>query len=517
MKIKKQTLKDQISNRMHCVLSHLDRDPYSPTAGSFDRLYWGWKLKDYPDATLQRLIYPLVNYFYLHDDSLFCEEALHLWIKDAFAFISRIQHSDGSFDQAFPNEHSHGATAFLLYDSVYTFAVIKDKLAAGQRDIILRTIKKMADYLIVFDEHHGFISNHLAGAAAGLQKLYSLTRIEKYKVWAHFYINRVLSRQSSEGWYWEYGGADPGYQTLAIYYLAHYYKETQDPDVVNSLKAACEFTSYFLHPDGSFGGEYGSRNTEVFYPGGFALLYHEIPFAGAILNVMIGSIEGGTTVNLNSIDLGNLAPLINNYLDVARYVPSTFDQTTESIPFQRNKFVKEFRDAGLVIHNGVKYYAVIGLSKGGVVKEYDKEKEMQVLDDCGYIGKLQNGKMISTQNHYDHPSRCTSEFTEVHAPFYEIRRTIPDPLKFLALRIFNLTVGRIRPARELVKKILVKALLSNTKKAGFILIRRIEFSDPVRIVDRIEPQPDGGSFEFLEHGIKFSTIHMASSKYFYRQ
>jgi len=517
MKIKKQTLEDQISTRIHYILSHLDRDPYSPTAGSFDRLYWGWKLKDYPDATLQRLIYPLVNYFYLHDDSLFREEALHMWIQDAFEFMSRIQHTDGSFDQAFPQEHSHGATAFLLYDSVCSFALIRDKLAAGQKGAILRTIKKMADYLVILDEQHGFISNHLAGAAAGLQKLYSLTQEEKYKSRARYYVNKILSKQSHEGWYLEYGGADPGYQTLAIYYLAHYYEATQDLDVLNSLKAACEFTSYFVHPDGSFGGEYGGRNTEVFYPGGFALLHHEIPLAGAILDVMVGNIEDGTTVNLNSVDLGNLAPLINNYLDVVMYGPCNFDQATDSIPFRRDKFVKEFREAGLVIHNGARHYAVIGLSKGGVVKEYDKEKKAQILDDCGYIGKLQNGKMISTQNHYDHSGLCTSEFTEVHAPFYEIRRTIPDPLKFLALRIFNLTVGRIRPVRELVKKLLVKALLSNTKKAGFTLIRRIEFSDPVRIVDRIEPQPDDDSFEFLKHGIKFSTIHMASSKYFYRQ
>lgn len=517
MKIKKQTLEDQIITRIPYILSHLDRDPYSPTAGSFDRLYWGWKLKDYPDATLQRLIYSLVNYFYLHDNSLILEEALHMWVKNAFAFIDRIQHTDGSFDQAFPNEHSHGATAFLLHDSVCSFALIKNKLDTVQRDAILRTIKKIADYLIVFNEQHGFISNHLAGAAAGLQKLYSLTQEDKYRIRARYYVNKVLSKQSHEGWYWEYAGADPGYQTLAIYYLAHYYKETQDSDVLDSLKTACEFASYFIHPDGSFGGEYGSRNTEVFYPGGFALLHKEVPLATAVLNFMIGSIENGTTVNLNSIDFGNLAPLINNYLDVTRYVTSNFDQTTESIPFQRNKFVKAFLEAGLVIHNGATHYAVIGLSKGGVVKEYDKEKEVQVLDDCGYIGKLQNGKMISTQNYDHHTNQFTSEFTEVHAPFYEIKQNLPDPLKFLALRIFNITVGRIRPAREMAKKLLVKALLLNTRKARFTLIRRIEFSDPVRIVDRIEPQPDVGSFKYLNHAIKFSTIHMASSKYYYHK
>ncbi|MBN1134499.1 MAG: hypothetical protein JXA38_06260, partial [Methanosarcinaceae archaeon] len=199
------------------------------------------------------------------------------------------------------------------------------------------------------------------------------------------------------------------------------------------------------------------------------------------------------------------------------YVPSTFDQTTERIPFQRNEFLKEFRDAGLVIHNGKKHYAIVGLSKGGVVKEYDKEKKTQVLDDCGYIGKLQNGKMISTQNHNNHKIHYTPEFAEVQAPLYMIRQNIPDPLKFLVLRIFNVTVGRMRLVREMIKKLLVKVLLSNAGKSRFTLIRRIVFSDPVKIVDRIEPQPDGGSFAFLDHGIKFSTIHMASSKYYYHK
>ena len=517
MKIKKQTLEDQIISRIPYILSHLDRDQYSSTAGSFDRLYWGWKLKDYSDATLQRLAYPLTNYYQKVDNDLYDEEKFLSWIIKSFNFIKSIQHTDGSFDQAFPHEHSHGATAFLLYDSACSFDLIQDKLDTAKRDEILRTIKKMADYLVVFDEEHGFISNHLAGAAAGLEKLFSITREEKYRIRARYYIDRILSRQSSEGWYWEYGGADPGYHTLAIYYLAHYYEGTREPEVLDSLKTACEFASYFVHPDGSFGGEYGSRNTEVFYPGGFAILHKEVPLAAAILNVMIGSIESGTTVNLDSIDLGNLAPLMNNYLDLAAYIPIKSNKMIESIPFQRSEFVKEFQDAGLVIHNGKKHYAVVGLSKGGVVKEYDKEKKTQVLDDCGYIGKLQNGKMISTQNHNNHKIHYTPEFAEVQVPFYEISQNVPDPFKFLALRIFNVTVGRIRPVREMVKKLLVKVLLSNAGKSRFTLIRRIVFSDPVKIVDSIEPQPDGGSFAFLDHGIKFSTIHMASSKYYYHK
>ena len=60
-------------------------------------------------------------------------------------------------------------------------------------------------------------------------------------------------------------------------------------------------------------------------------------------------------------------------------------------------FVKEFKEAGLIVYNGENNYAVIGASKGGVIKEFDKNAGVKLKDDCGYIGKLKTGKMISTQ------------------------------------------------------------------------------------------------------------------------
>ena len=35
---------------------------------------------------------------------------------------------------------------------------------------------------------------------------------------------------------------------------------------------AVEYAQYFMHPDGSYAGEYGSRNTYHFYPHGFEVL-----------------------------------------------------------------------------------------------------------------------------------------------------------------------------------------------------------------------------------------------------
>jgi len=104
----------------------------------------------------------------------------------------------------------------------------------------------------------------------------------------------------------------------------------------------------------------------------------------------------------------------------------------------------------------------------------------------------------------------------MQADFYEIKQSVPDPQKFLLLRFFNLTLGRVRWIRESVKRILVKALLTNSKKVKYKLVRKISFAFPLEVEDHIEPEMSEDKFEYLKHGIKFSSIHMASSKYYYR-
>ena len=455
--------------------------------------------------------------YYYKDENIICEEDIFLaWVVKSFDYLKAIQHGDGSCDQAFPNEHSHGATAFLLFDIARAYQLVQDKLPEENREAVSETMKKMGDYLIAHDEKHGFISNHLLGAAAGLGVLYKITRDEKYKDHAEFCINKVLSEQSPEGWYIEYGGADPGYQTLAIYYLAHYYVETKDEAALESLKKAIEFVSYFVHPDGSFGGEYGSRNTEVFYPGGFALLYDEIPLARCVLDFMIDKIENGNTVNLNTIDIGNLAPLLSSYLNVIEYVKGNIEASEETIPFCKKPFVEEFKEAGIIVYNGQNNYAVIGVSKGGVIKEFDKNTCTKLRDDCGYIGKLKTGEIISTQKLTEPKYVLNADHLQMQADLYQIKQSVPDPLKFLLLRIFNLTAGRIHWIREAVKRILVKTLLTNSKKSNYRLDRKVSFGSPLKVEDHIGPEVNNDEFAYLKHGIKFSTIHMASSKFFYR-
>jgi hypothetical protein len=76
-----------------------------------------------------------------------------------------------------------------------------------------------------------------------------------------------------------------------MYYLAQVYRLAPSERLRASLQASLEFLQYFVQPDGSFGGEYGSRRTEIYYPGGIALLGDEFPLAAAMSVRMLDAIE----------------------------------------------------------------------------------------------------------------------------------------------------------------------------------------------------------------------------------
>ncbi len=114
------------------------------------------------------------------------------------------------------------------------------------------------------EEEHGFISNHRAAAASALyltsKHCERINAIDQAKE----IIREIISHQTKEGAFLEYESSDPGYQSLCVYYLALCYRWSKSKALLESLEKAVEFLSFFVHPDGTVGGEYGSRNTEIF-------------------------------------------------------------------------------------------------------------------------------------------------------------------------------------------------------------------------------------------------------------
>ena len=507
----KSDLRTQTLTACRHLLSEINRDPATPTYGCFDRRYWGWKLVDFPEATFQRNLSALA-WLREQPEAADMRAMLTQTIRAGLLYAVRIQHRSGSFDQAYPYEESYGATAFLVPDLLDAYQAVKADCDYDAQLSIEAMLAKAAAFLDQHAELHGTISNHLAGAALALLKAGNFLQQPAYNDKSREILDFILSKQSPEGWYVEYGGADPGYQTLCMYYLAQIYQIAPYDELRESLSASLEFLQYFAQPDGSFGGEYGSRRTEIYYPGGIALLSGEFPLAAAITARMLASIEAGRTTRLADMDMGNTAPLLNNTIKALPYCDI---QAKVGLPCDAGPFSRDFPAAGIFIRATGKYYCVVGASTGGVTKIFDKHTQRLVWDDCGLLGQIARNATISTQAAApDQGWKSDTDKLELWGNFQPIKSSLPGPGNFLVLRLMNLTVMRVGFLNELIKKMMVRLLISGGNSLPLKHTRRLEFSeDSVRIHDRVE-KTGRLQVKALRYGGKFSAIHMASSRYF---
>jgi hypothetical protein len=508
------TLRMQVLKSCRRLLSEGNRDPYSPAYGCFDRRFWGWKIVDFPEATLQRNAYSLA-WLLEHPDSRFEVKAdiLTEAVQAALRFSVSIQHRDGSFDQAFPNEHSFGATAFLLHSLLEAFLVVREASSTEFLGAIENCMKGAANFLCRHDEGHGHITNHLAGAALSLRATADYFDEPRYRKRSDELIERIMVSQSTEGWFPEYEGSDPGYQTLCLYYLAKIYRLQPDNQLKTVLERAVEFLSWFAHPDGTYGGEYGSRRTALFYPGGLAILACEFPIARGLVRFMLDSIAEGCTVTLNDVDTANIAPVLENYLTVLEVGAIDQEEEYTPLPCQTDDATRDFVEAGIYVRGTARYYALLGASNGGVIKVFDRRQKKSMWDDGGYVGQTCSGEYITTQvTDLNRPCRLSENDIHIESAFYLLPRSSPTPASFVLLRLLNLTVMRSIRLGNFIKKRLVRLLITAKRGAPLKLTRTVEFgAEAITVTDRINGRLP---LRWIECGRPFVAIHMASARYF---
>ena len=165
------SLSQQVEVACRHLLSEQNRDFSTPAYGCFDRRYWGWKLIDFPEATFQRNLYPLAwQLSHLEDQESAEAQTLRESVLAGLDYATKIQHKDGSFDQAFPNEHSFGATAFLITPLLKAYKIVRASASAEFQQKVEKSLRMAANFLSAYDEEHGHIANHLAGASLSLLK-----------------------------------------------------------------------------------------------------------------------------------------------------------------------------------------------------------------------------------------------------------------------------------------------------------------------------------------------------------
>ena len=512
------------------ALSLMDREILSPTAGCCDRTYWAWKFVDFPGARFQEAVCVL-SFLYSTDLSVeprhngaggpvprpdspfFHNPRLLEWIVLGLEYWTSIQYPDGSFDEAYPYERSLAATAFTSFYVSEALHFLNADLEPSTRGRVIRSLRDAGEWLIRNDESHGFLSNHLAAAAAALQHIYCLTREERFRQRSESFVERILAHQSKEGWYEEYGGADPGYQTHGSFYLARICQISSNQRLMESLRRSADFLALFVHPDRSLGGEYASRNTQTYYPAAFEMLAPHSSSAAFISERMRPAVETGSAAGLRSVDAYNYFPFLNNLVFAYLACAAAERSASEPVEPRGEEGLIWFPEAGLARVRRPRYDAYVGTSKGGVLKVFDRARAAHAYSDCGYIGKLSNGRLFSSQNGQSRAKVSAGELT-VEGAFSEFSKPIMKPARFVGFRLFSLTAGRSAGLARWLKNYLVRALIYKRKALDIRFRRSIEFHDD-RVIIRDEIAGPGGSrVESVRRGEIFTTIHMGSSRYF---
>lgn len=518
------------------VLTELDRDSLSYTYGSFDREYWAWATKDFSNIDLQRAVYPLtLIYLTEFEGNVWHKSAKILtWIKAGIQFWINAQYEDGSFDHHYPHERSFVGVAFTLYEISRAFAALceADAMSSDLHDAFHGAMKRGADYLCKIDELHGFISNHRGGAACALYSTYLLTKDERYLKRAEYFIETVRQRQSkSEGWLYEYGGADPGYQTLDTYYLSNYYEMSGDKQLFEQvIRPSVRFLHYFFHPDGSVGGEYGSRNCALYFPSGFELLAKTVPEAAAIAQAGAYAVKEGNSPDLISHDIRNFVPMLSSYTQALLTCGKTPEAEPVEMPYER-EFERYWPEAGLYVRSDRKKYYVLGISKGGVLKIYNKAGKKLEASHCGYMVQANKGwfstQFLNQAISLSQQMKCEGQEAPIENPltlnfgvplFLVAHKRIMTELRFLLFRIFNFTFGRDKSINDWVRKHVITGIfIHRRKKISGKVSRCFRFSEErVEIRDSMSEFVSRKEIEKIIASDYFTTIYMASSKYFRR-
>lgn len=466
------------------LIGAIDRNPFHATYGCFDRQFWHYRTASFPSEMYQEAVLPLALAYAkpLPGNRWHNEPRLKEWAVAALRFAARSSHADGSCDDYYPYERALGAAVFSLCAAARAYQLLELDDAE-----IVAWLKRRAQWIAVHGES-GHLTNHHALAAIGLARVAEITGDPGYRAAADERLRLVLSWQSSEGWFEEYGGADLGYQTVTIDALAKLSRMPGDSRLDEPLRRAVAFARLFLHPDGSYGGEYGSRGTYHFYPHGFELLAADDPAAADLADAFLNSLVNGKSAafeddRMVAHPLGNL---IEAYLDWSPVRPA-------SKPAAQNPGVRFLPHAGLLVHRDGQSYTVVSAARGGVFKRF--AGNAAPVTDAGLVIEFDDGRQAVSQLHRsgrevawndNRTDANRSEILEVSSHPQWVRHETATPMKQVVLHLAMCSAGRW--CRSLVRRWLQRRLITGRRDCEVRHTRRFEFDDAggCRVTDRIE-------------------------------
>ena len=153
------------------LLNLYNLDIFSSTYGLGDREYWGWKTKDFANATMQGGVHSLAVAIKLDLFDVPQQKKVLKLIDDIIISTKKIIYKNGSVEEAYPQENSFCVTALVAFDILMAIDILNLDINK-YRDIIQPLIK----FITKYDEEHAIISNHIATAVSAIILWNKLTK-----------------------------------------------------------------------------------------------------------------------------------------------------------------------------------------------------------------------------------------------------------------------------------------------------------------------------------------------------
>jgi hypothetical protein len=450
------------------ILTLQDRNPHSPHYGCFDRNYWQYKIIDFPSGMSQEFVWPLALVYALDlpNNPYFGQQAIRDWTIAGMEFAARSAHRDGSCDDYFPFERAGGAAAFSLLACLEAFGLLGLKVADYPE--LVAFFERRADWLAHHQES-GQLTNHQALIVLCLEKLGRLVRSDRWEQGKLDRLDRVLAWQNPEGWFQEYEGCDPGYHSLTIGCLAEYLALRPDDRVQKALHRAIDLAQEFIHPDGSYGGEYASRNTYNFFPHGFERAGRDYPAALRITDQFLAGLAAGR------------GPCYADDHIVGHHTWSYLLAWQQFVrdrpaPLPRPQGRVWLANAQILIDRRGNDELYIALNKGGVFKLF-RDRQLILSDTQFSLQVKQGGKLKNAVGHLvgDYGLNLEADRLTIQGQLGWAKQKQMTPLNLLILRVVMLSVGRFFP--NLIRKLLQKMLITGKNPAPFQFVRQLQWID----------------------------------------
>ncbi|OYT54284.1 MAG: hypothetical protein B6U72_03070 [Candidatus Altiarchaeales archaeon ex4484_2] len=487
------------------LISQLNRNPISENYGCFDRQYWQYTLIDFPCARMQEAVLTLALLYKIkhRDNPYHTKKIICSWVNAALDYWLVMQNKNGSFNEWYPKENSFVAAAFSSYAVSETLIQLENLV--DSRDDIISGLIKSGKWISGKKEVRAV--NQEAGAAMALYNIHLLTGDDFFEQKSFEKIEFIIDKQAEEGWFNEYGGADIGYLSLAVDYLAKLYTKTGDKRLLNLLSNAVGFIKYFIHPDGSAGGLCGSRNTEYLIPDGFELLSGYIPDAALISGSVRKSLGKRSLISPSTLDDRYLMYI--GYTFLQAYMDSSELDEGGELPYA-TEFTRDFSKAGLWVYSDPLVYLIVNYRKGGVYRLSFKGENIS-LNDAGVLIYGRGGDKLASGWLTD---KNRVELRDGKLRIEGVLWRIPDktltPMKNILLRTFQLSLGRSENLSQTVKEKLRDMLITKTGSTNHTFIREIDAQGThVGVTDLIDGVGGG-----LYINCNTPLVYTPSSRYF---